>query len=102
MRARAGEGPTFIEARVYRFRAHGGSGDDSRTGYRDEQERQSWEKYCPVQMFGTFLEAERVLDRATIDLMEHDITQEIADAFEFALTSPDPTERDLYERVYAE
>ena len=33
-RARAGGGPTFIEAPVYRFRAHGGSGDDSRTGYR--------------------------------------------------------------------
>ena len=40
-RARAGGGPTFIEAPVYRFRAHGGAGDDSRTGYRDEAERAS-------------------------------------------------------------
>ena len=38
-RARAGGGPTFIEAPVYRFRAHGGAGDDSQTGYRDEAER---------------------------------------------------------------
>ena len=39
-RARAtGGGPTFIEVPVYRFRAHGGAGDDSRTGYRDQAER---------------------------------------------------------------
>src|SRR5687768_16951768 len=41
-RARSGGGPSFIEARVYRFRAHGGAGDDSRTGYRDEAEPAAW------------------------------------------------------------
>ena len=50
-RARTGEGPTFIEAPVYRFRAHGGAGDDSQTGYRDEAERLAWESFCPVTMY---------------------------------------------------
>ena len=54
-RARSGDGPTFIEAPVYRFRAHGGAGDDSRTGYRDEAERQSWEAVDPLHLFGEFL-----------------------------------------------
>ena len=43
-RARAGGGPTFIEASLYRFRAHGGAGDDSKTGYRDVAEREAWER----------------------------------------------------------
>ena len=42
-RARSGAGPSFIEARVYRFRAHGGAGDDSRTGYRHEAEPAAWD-----------------------------------------------------------
>src|SRR5204863_2188493 len=32
-RARTGGGPMFIEVAVYRFRAHGGAGDDSKAGY---------------------------------------------------------------------
>ena len=63
-RARAGEGPTFIEAPVYRFRAHGGAGDDSHTGYRDEAERQAWESFCPVKMFGEYSDRIRSPRRA--------------------------------------
>ena len=42
-RAHSGGGPTFIEAVCYRFRAHGGAGDDTRTGYRDQAERDAWD-----------------------------------------------------------
>jgi TPP-dependent pyruvate/acetoin dehydrogenase alpha subunit len=101
-RARNGGGPTFIEAPVYRFRAHGGAGDDSRTGYRAEAERDAWEPYDPIRMFGEFLAARVLLDAATIDAMERDIAREIADAFEHALESPDPVESDLHRFVYAD
>ena len=101
-RAMAGEGPTFIEAAVYRFRAHGGAGDDSRTGYRAEAERQAWEAFCPIRMFGEYLTGAGLLNDRAVDDMERDIEREIADAFEFALASPHPTERDLYSHVYAE
>jgi pyruvate dehydrogenase E1 component alpha subunit len=100
--ARSGEGPTFIEAPVYRFRAHGGSGDDSRTGYRAEAERQAWERTCPISMFQEYLVRSRVLDEGARETMEHAIATEIADAFAFALASPNPTEADLYRHVYAE
>jgi TPP-dependent pyruvate/acetoin dehydrogenase alpha subunit len=101
-RARSGGGPTFIEAPVYRFRAHGGSGDDSRTGYRSEEERAAWEAIDPLRLFGDYLTAGHRLDRAAVDAMEREIADEIADAFEFALASPNPTEADLYQHVYAE
>jgi pyruvate dehydrogenase E1 component alpha subunit len=94
-RAREGSGPTFIEAQVYRFRAHGGAGDDSKTGYRQIAEREAWEKVDPVESLYPLLQG---FDRAT---MEADIQKEILAAFEHALSSADPTEADLYRHVYA-
>jgi TPP-dependent pyruvate/acetoin dehydrogenase alpha subunit len=101
-RARAGLGPSFIEAKVYRFRAHGGAGDDSRTGYRNETERQAWEQFCPIAMFGSYLRGAGLLDETAIMNLEQQIAAEIADAFDFALASPHPVEADLYRNVYAE
>lgn len=101
-RARSGGGPTFIEAPVYRFRAHGGSGDDSKTGYRLEAERQAWEPFCPIDIFGEHLTGCGAIDTAAVASMEREIAAEIADAFEFALASPNPVEADLYRHVYAE
>jgi TPP-dependent pyruvate/acetoin dehydrogenase alpha subunit len=101
-RARTGGGPSFIEAPVYRFRAHGGAGDDSRTGYRDEAERVAWERFDPIAMFGEYLRGQNVLDEPARAAMEEGIGAEIAEAFDFALASPNPTEEDLYRYVYAE
>jgi len=101
-RARSGGGPTFIEAPVYRFRAHGGSGDDSRTGYRSEEERETWERIDPISLFRDYLTGTRRLDAAGIDAMEREIADEIAAAFDVALASPNPVEADLYRHVYAE
>jgi len=100
-RARAGGGPTFIEAPLYRFRAHGGAGDDSKTGYRAEAERDAWAPFDPITLFGQFLTGAGVLDDAQIEAMEARVAAEIADAFEFALSSPNPVEADLYKYVYA-
>lgn len=101
-RARAGDGPTFVEVHVYRFRAHGGAGDDSKTGYRAEAERVAWEAVDPVQLFGEYLTRTGKLDAAAIQKMESEIAAEIADAFELALASPNPKEEDLYRHVYAD
>lgn len=94
-RAKKGEGPTFIEARVYRYRAHGGAGDDSKTGYRPIAEREAWEKLDPVESLYSLLKG---IDRRA---MEQEIQQEILEAFEHALASADPSEEDLYRHVYA-
>ena len=100
-RAKEGGGPTFIEARVYRFRAHGGAGDDSKTGYRDVAEREAWEKACPVEGFYGLLEKEKILDRPSRQAMQAEIMRETLEAFGHALSSADPTEEDLHRHVYA-
>jgi pyruvate dehydrogenase E1 component alpha subunit len=101
-RARVGDGPTFIEAPVYRLRAHGGAGDDSHTGYRHLAEREHWEAFDPLALYEHFLKRKQLLDDQVIGEMETRLTQEIADAFEFALSSPNPSEEDLFRHVYAE
>ena len=101
-RARAGEGPTFLEAPVYRFRAHGGAGDDSHTGYRQVTERESWEAFCPIGQLRTVLEDHGVLSGETLAALEQGLAAEIAAAFEYALSSPLPIEADLHEHVYSD
>jgi acetoin:2,6-dichlorophenolindophenol oxidoreductase subunit alpha len=100
--ARAGSGPTFIEAPVYRFRAHGGAGDDSHTGYRDVLERQAWEDVCPLETYFAFLRDAALMTDADRAGMQAEITAEIDAAFAFALASPMPDEADLYRHVYAD
>jgi len=101
-RARKGEGPTFIEARVYRYRAHGGNGDDSATGYRDVAEREAWEKRCPVEGLYGLLQGAGILDDAGRKAMFDEIVRETLAAFEHALAAPHPVEADLYTHVYAD
>jgi pyruvate dehydrogenase E1 component alpha subunit len=101
VRARTGGGPTFIEAPVYRFRAHGGAGDDSKTGYRDVAEREAWEPHCPIKTYREFLECAGLLDAKVHEDMRREILAETLAAFEHAMASPNPVEADLYRNVYA-
>lgn len=100
--ARRGEGPTFIEARVYRFRAHGGAGDDSRSGYRDVAEREAWERHCPVDGLYAALSHAGLIDTAARDVLRRAIEEETAAAFSHALDSPHPAVEELARHVYAE
>ncbi len=101
-RARRGEGPTFIEAPVYRFRAHGGAGDDSHSGYRDPAEREVWEQVCPVETFYRFLADAGLMDAAARERTHTEIIQETLAAFDHALASPNPVAEDLYTHVYSD
>jgi pyruvate dehydrogenase E1 component alpha subunit len=101
-RARRHEGPTFIEAPVYRFRAHGGAGDDSQAGYRDVEEREAWEAVDPLEMYFRFLKEAGLLDDDARTRIAEAIATEIDQAFAFALASPNPTEHDLYLHTYAD
>jgi pyruvate dehydrogenase E1 component alpha subunit len=100
-RARTGGGPTFIEAVCYRFRAHGGAGDDTRTGYREQAERDAWDVLDPLALHFEYLARTGLLSDADRDAMREQIVKEVLDAFEFAMSSPNPVEADLYRNVYA-
>lgn len=99
-RAHKGEGPTFIEAVAYRWRGHGGAGDDSASGYRDPLEVKHWEQYCPIETYYEFLTKNNLYQEADQKQDEDLIQTEIQEAFDHAISSAEPKEADLYTHVY--
>ena len=100
-RARRGNGPTFIEAPVYRWRGHGGAGDDSTSGYRDPSEVRQWEQYCPINTYRGLLEEMKIYNDAEQKKEEHEILNEISEAFDHAISSANPEESDLLTHIYS-
>ena len=98
-RARAGEGPTLLEIRTYRYFGHGAS--DHRP-YRTREEEQEWWKRDPVAGYRMKLIAEGVASEAELAAVDQEIAKEVAAGVAFAEASPDPkpSESDLY--VYTE
>jgi TPP-dependent pyruvate/acetoin dehydrogenase alpha subunit len=94
-RARRGEGPSFIECRTYRWREHVGPNEDYDQGYRERDDFNRWLKDDQMERVGRMISDER---RTEIDA---EIEIEIADAVEFAESSPFPTIDKLYTNVFA-
>jgi pyruvate dehydrogenase E1 component alpha subunit len=100
--ARKQNGPVFIEAICYRYRGHGGAGDDSATGYRDPAEVKEWQQYDPIEMYYQYLLGLQIITPQHVERLRVEIMEEIMQAFEHAISSPNPTEADLYTHVYAD
>lgn len=98
-RARAGEGPTLIEAATYRFHGHY-LGDPM--DYIPPGELAAAVEADPVPAFRAALLARGDADEATLAAIEARIEAEIDDARDFALESPMPDASELLTDVYAE
>lgn len=86
-RARAGDGPTFIEAMTYRFCGH--MPGDAET-YRSRAEVEAWRVKDPIA-----LARHRLLDQggvdADLDALEADVDARLDRALEIARSAPLPT-----------
>src|SRR3954447_12043355 len=91
-RARAGEGPTLIEARLYRLTPHTSDDDDRR--YRSEAEFAEARQHDPLPRFERALRAAGILNDAAVAEVQTRVAQEIADAEQFAEASPAPDPTD--------
>jgi len=100
-RARAGEGPTLLECKTYRWRGHHEGDPNQGRRYRTMEEVQEWIKKCPIKRFEEKLVGEKVLDKIKIKNIWEEIEKEIDGAVEFANQSPFPDPQDIYEDVYA-
>ena len=94
-RARRGDGPGFIEARIYRWREHVGPGFDYDQGYRSKAEMDYWVARDDVERIGRMLPADQ---RTKLD---HDVETEVEAAIAFAESSPFPQLEELYHNVLA-
>jgi len=98
-RALAGDGPTLIEAKTYRYRGH------SRTDpgkYRPEGELEEWKLRDPIEILGSRLEAEGFLSEDLAASIKAEIQARIDAASDAAELSPWPTFEEAESYVFAE
>ncbi len=95
-RARAGEGPTFIEAQTYRFKGHSIS-DPAK--YRLKDELDVAHQNDPIHIYENVLRERGWIDDATIERFRDDVKREVDESIEFAEQSPEPPLEAVYEDV---
>jgi len=96
-RARKGEGPTFIEAKTYRYKGH--SMSDAQH-YRTKEEVKEYQKIDPINTTLDVILKKKYATKAEIETINQEVKEIISDAIKFAEESPFPTEQDLYDSVY--
>ncbi len=87
-RARAGEGPTLIEAKTYRFAGHSRS---DKALYRPDGELEFWLDRDPIVIFGRRLVGEGVLTEDDLEKIRATQEQLLEESVEAVLRSPAPT-----------
>ncbi|NEQ83845.1 MAG: pyruvate dehydrogenase (acetyl-transferring) E1 component subunit alpha [Moorea sp. SIO2I5] len=98
-RARAGEGPTLIEALTYRFRGHSLADPDE---LRSKEEKEFWLTRDPIKKMASYLTENNLATPEELKAIESKIQEVINDAVEFAQSSPEPDPSELYRYVFAE
>jgi 2-oxoisovalerate dehydrogenase E1 component len=99
-RARAGQGPTLIEGKTYRTRAHAEGMRDA--GYRTVEEVEAWKQRDPISNFQAKLLAQGVAVESDFDAIEADVKAMIEDALEFAKNSPYPDPATVTHYIYSQ
>lgn len=98
--ARSRKGPTLMECRTYRWKAHVGPDCDVEKGCRPREELEQWIKRCPIKQFGRLLLDENVMSEPEMLKLTGQVDKEIEEAVIFARNSPFPDPKELYEDVY--
>jgi pyruvate dehydrogenase E1 component alpha subunit/2-oxoisovalerate dehydrogenase E1 component alpha subunit len=99
-RARAGEGPTFIEAVTYRMGAHSTSDDPTR--YRSNAEVEAWAKKDPLDRLRKHLVHLGLVSDESDVALDEALTKEVAEAVNAVESLPPPARDSLFDDVYAE
>jgi pyruvate dehydrogenase E1 component alpha subunit len=98
-RARAGEGPTLIEARTYRMGPHNTSDDPSR--YVDQAELERRREFDPIDRVRRYLTARGLVDAASEEALRAEAEAEIDAAVADVEGGPPPGVDAVFDHVYA-
>jgi len=97
--ARAGKGPTFIEAKCYRYRGH--SMSDPAT-YRSKEEVEYWKRRDPIPRIKTAIQHDFEVTDEEFEELDRKVNQVLDEAVAFAEAGSElPVDR-LYEDLYVE
>jgi len=97
-RARAGEGPTLLECKTYRWYGHS---EIDPAKYRMKEEVEAWKKRDPVAAFEKLLIEKKLLTEAAKKDIATRTTAEIDEAVEYAEQSPYPDASELTDHIWA-
>lgn len=97
-RARAGDGPTLIECKTYRWHGHS---EHDKAFYRTKEELAMWKSRDPIPTFQTYLEGLQLLSAEQNQELDARVKTTIDEAVEFAVNSPDPDPADAVTDLYA-
>ena len=99
-RARAGGGPTLIECRTYRTRAHAEGMRDA--GYRTKEEVASWRERDPIALYRDMLLADGSAIESELASIDAEIKTLVDEAGSFAEASPMPDPATVSRYVFSE
>ncbi len=97
-RARAGQGPTLLEAKTYRPVPH--SSDDDDRSYRSREEVEIWKQRDPILRFELYLEEHGMLGAELKEEMLERVMAEVDDATSYAENAPYPEPQEALEPVW--
>jgi acetoin:2,6-dichlorophenolindophenol oxidoreductase subunit alpha len=101
-RARAGDGPSLIEARTYRWHGHN-EGEEAFAGdYRPQAEQDEWRGRDPIAAYGRALQERGALSQAEWDAIDADETAAVEAAVAFAEQSPFPDPEEALDHLFAD
>jgi pyruvate dehydrogenase E1 component alpha subunit/2-oxoisovalerate dehydrogenase E1 component alpha subunit len=99
-RARAGGGPTFVEAVTYRMGGHSTSDDPSR--YRSQDEVDAWAKKDPLDRLRRYLLELGLITDDGDEALDGELAAEIGAAIDEVEALPPPDRATLFEDVFSE
>ncbi|MGH3420698.1 MAG: thiamine pyrophosphate-dependent enzyme, partial [Streptosporangiaceae bacterium] len=97
--ARAGEGPSMLEAKTYRFYDHQGV-KGLRIPYRTQEEIDTWKQRDAITALEQRMVSAGIAPQQELDQVWSDTREEIAAAIKWAEDSPDPDPANLLDNVY--
>jgi 2-oxoisovalerate dehydrogenase E1 component alpha subunit len=99
-RARSGDGPTLVEAKVERFRPHTGDDDDRR--YRSAKELEAALARDPIAALRSHLVTSGRLSESQDEEISESARREVNEATDLAEAAPLPDPSTFAEHVYGE
>jgi 2-oxoisovalerate dehydrogenase E1 component alpha subunit len=99
-RAIAGQGPTLIECKTYRYLPH--TSDDDDKSYRSREEVDQHMHDDPIDRFTAYLLEHEVTDHERVQAVREELKAEVDDAITTAWAAPDPDPATAMRHVFAE
>jgi pyruvate dehydrogenase E1 component alpha subunit len=96
-RARAGEGPTFLEFKTYRYRGHSMSDPQK---YRTKEEVEQWKMRDPLEMVRHRILTNGIATEADLEVIDAKVKEVVEASVKFAEESPYPEPEAAFEDVY--